>query len=91
MMEEIDKLVWNFPLFKSYREKEKFFKVIGLLVSHQISFEKAAELLNMRIEELSFLLDKLGVEYSFLDKEEVEKEKDAVKRLLEELKREGCI
>lgn len=90
-MEEIDKLVWNFPLFKSYREKEKFFKVIGLLVSHQISFEKAAELLNMRIEELSFLLDKLGVEYSFLDKEEVEKEKDAVKRLLEELKREGCI
>ncbi len=90
-MEEIDKLVWNFPLFKSYREKEKFFKVIGLLVSHQISFEKAAELLDMRIEELSFLLDKLGVEYSFLDKEEVEKEKDAVKRLLEELKREGCI
>ncbi|WP_457752701.1 hypothetical protein [Thermococcus sp.] len=90
-MEEIDKLVWNFPLFKSYREKEKFFKVIGLLVSHQISFEKAAELLNMRIEELSFLLDKLGVEYSFLDKEEVEKEKDTVKWLLEELKREGCI
>ena len=91
MMEEIDKLVWNFPLFKSYREKEKFFKGIGLRVSHQISFEKAAELLNMRIEELSFLLDKLGVEYSFLDKEEVEKEKDAVKRLLEELEREGCI
>ncbi|EEB74444.1 hypothetical protein [Thermococcus sp. AM4] len=88
-MEEVDRLVFNFPLFKDYREKERFLKVIGLLVSHQITFEKAAELLDMRLDELAFLLDKLGVEYSLLDEEEARLEKEEAKRILEELKREG--
>jgi predicted HTH domain antitoxin len=88
-MEEVDRLVFNFPLFKDYREKERFLKVIGLLVSHQITFEKAAELLDMRLDELAFLLDKLGVEYSLLDEKEARLEKEEAKRILEELKREG--
>ncbi|MFA4640523.1 hypothetical protein [Pyrococcus kukulkanii] len=88
-MQEIEKVVWEFPLFKTYEEKEKFFKVLGLLVSHQITFEKAAELLKLDREKLAFLLDLLGVEYSFLDEEEAKLEKEAVKRLLEELGSEG--
>ncbi len=74
-MEEVNRLVFNFPLFKDYREKERFFKVIGLLVSHQITLEKAAELLDMSPEELAFLLDKLGVEYSLLDEKEARLER----------------
>ncbi|ASJ00742.1 hypothetical protein [Thermococcus gorgonarius] len=88
-MEEVNRLVFNFPLFKDYEEKERFLKVIGLLVSHQITLEKAAELLDMKLEELSFLLDKLGVEYSLLDEEEAELELSKLKEIREELKREG--
>ncbi|WP_010478676.1 hypothetical protein [Thermococcus zilligii] len=88
-MEEVNRLVFNFPLFKDYEEKERFFKVIGLLVSHQITLEKAAELLDMKLEELSFLLDKLGVEYSLLDEEEAGLELSKLKEIKEELKREG--
>ena len=85
-MEEVDRLVFNFPLFKDYREKERFLKVVGLLVSHQITFEKAAELLDMRLEELAFLLDKLGVEYSLLDEEEARLEMEEADKLMGELK-----
>ena len=88
-MEEVDRLVFNFPLFKDYREKERFLKVVGLLVSHQITFEKAAELLDMRLEELAFLLDKRGVEYSLLDEEEARLEREEADKLMGELKREG--
>ena len=88
-MEEVDRLVFNFPLFKDYREKERFLKVIGLLVSHQITFEKAAALLDIRLEELAFLLDKLGVEYSLFDEEEARLEREEAEKLMGELKREG--
>ncbi|AIU69738.1 hypothetical protein TEU_04965 [Thermococcus eurythermalis] len=87
-MEEVDRLVFNFPLFKDYREKERFLKVIGLLVSHQITFEKAAELLDMRLDELAFLLDKLGVEYSLLDEEEARLESESAHRILNNLRGE---
>ncbi|WP_297470809.1 hypothetical protein [Thermococcus sp.] len=85
-MEEVDRLVFNFLLFKDYPEKERFLKVVGLPVSHQITFEKAAELLDMRLDELAFLLDKLGVEYSFLDEEEAMLEKEEADKLMGELK-----
>ncbi|WP_297523467.1 hypothetical protein [Thermococcus sp.] len=85
-MEEVNRLVFNFPLFKDYEDKERFFKVIGLLVSHQITFEKAAELLDMKLEELSLLLDTLGVEYSLLDGEEARLEREETDKLMEELK-----
>ncbi|NJF24318.1 hypothetical protein [Thermococcus sp. Bubb.Bath] len=84
-MEEIDRIVFSFPLFKDYHEKERFLKVVGLLVSHQITFEKAAQLLGLKLEELSFLLDKLGIEYSFLDEEETELEIREMKKARGEL------
>jgi len=87
-MEEVDRLVFNFPLFKDYREKERFLKVIGLLVSHQITFEKAAELLDIRLDELAFLLDKLGVEYSLLNEEEARLESESAHWILNNLRGE---
>ena len=90
-MQEIEKVVWGFPLFKTYEEKERFFKVLGLLVSHQITFEKAAELLKLDREKLAFLLDLLEIDYSFLDEEEDNLERRAVKKILEELKSEDSL
>ena len=85
-MGEIEKILWNFPLFRRM-EKERFFKALGLLVSHQITLEKAAELLELDVEKLIFILDLLEIEYSFLDKEETRLEKEAVEKLLEEFKK----
>ena len=84
-MEEVDKLAFNFPLFKDYGEKERFLKVIGLLVSHQVTFEKAAELLNMKLDELAFLLDKLDLEHSFLDEEDARFEREGAQMVLNHL------
>lgn len=48
--------VTEFPLFRDYEEKARFFLVLGLLLSRQISFPKAAELAGLSREELSLLL-----------------------------------
>lgn len=85
-MGEIEKILWNFPLFKTCGEKERFFKVLGLLVSHQITLEKAAELLELDVEKLIFILDLLEIDYSFLDEEETRLEKEAVEKLLDQFK-----
>jgi len=68
-------VIEKFPLFESYEKKEKFFTVIGLLFTRQITLAKAAELLDIRREELSEILRLMGLDYSYLTKEEVEHEK----------------
>ena len=40
-------VIEKFPLFEKYEEKEKFFTVLGLLLTRQITLAKAAELLEM--------------------------------------------
>lgn len=83
---KISEAVSDFPLFRKQEEKERFFLVLGLLISRQISLAKAAEAIGVSREELEFLLDKLGIDYYFLSDEDVKKEKNAANRLLEELR-----
>ena len=64
-----------------YPDKERLFIVLGLLLSNRISLGKAAELLDLRIDELWLLLRRLGIEHRVLDKEEIEEEVDAYKRI----------
>ena len=64
-----------------YPDKEKLFLVLGLFLSGRISMGKAAELLDIRIDDFWLLLRKLGIEYSVLDEDEVEEELDAFKRI----------
>jgi len=45
-----------------------------------------AELLKLDVEKLMFLLDLLEIDYSFLDEKETRLEKEAVEKLLDELK-----
>ena len=64
-----------------YPDKEKLFLVLGLFLSGRISMGKAAELLDIRIDDFWLLLRKLGIEYSMLGEDEIEEELDAFKRI----------
>ncbi len=66
-----------------YPDRERLFIVLGLLLTGRISSGKAAELLDLRIDELWNLLQKLGIKYSFLDEEEVKEELDAYRTVFE--------
>ena len=64
-----------------YRDKVKFYAVLGLLLSGRISLGKASDLLGIRIDELWEMLDELGIRYQVLDYEEVEREVESYKRI----------
>ncbi|OYT38516.1 MAG: hypothetical protein B6U89_05695 [Desulfurococcales archaeon ex4484_58] len=66
-----------------YPDKEKFFTVLGLLLSNRISIGKAAELLGLRIDDLWLLIYRLGIKYSVFDEEEIEEELDVYKKVFE--------
>ena len=68
-------VIEKFPLFEKYEEKEKFFTVLGLLFTRQITLAKEAELLEMTRRDFSRVLKLMGLEYSYLSEEEIELEK----------------
>lgn len=68
-------VIEKFPLFEKYEEKEKFFTVLGLLFTGQITLAKEAELLEMTRRDFSRVLKLMGLEYSYLSEEEIELEK----------------
>lgn len=74
-------VIEKFPLFESYKKKEKFFTVVGLLFTRQITLAKAAEILGMSREEFSKILERMGLEYSYLSVKEAQKERKASDRL----------
>ena len=71
-------VIKKFPLFEKYEEKEKFFMVVGMLFTRQITLAKAAELLEMRRDDFSKLLKLMGLEYSYISEEEIEQEKKMI-------------
>ncbi len=66
-----------------YPDRERLFIVLGLLLNGRISSGKAAELLDLRIDEFWNLLRKLGVKYDLLDEEEIEEEIDVYRKVFE--------
>jgi len=62
-------------LLKSPEEREKFLGVVGALTLRWISLSKASEIMGINREVLLGVLDALGVEYSYLDEEDVEIER----------------
>ncbi|RKX99968.1 hypothetical protein DRP77_12370 [Candidatus Poribacteria bacterium] len=64
------------PVLKSTEEREKLLGVIGALVLRKISLKKASEIMGMSCGEFSDLLEKLGVEYSYLEEDDVEIERN---------------
>lgn len=83
---DINATIIRFPLFKDYKKKERFFTVLGMLYSRQITLSKASELLNMDRDEFSMILKNMNLEYSYLTEDEVKKELKSAKILKEKLK-----
>jgi predicted HTH domain antitoxin len=57
-----------------YPDGGKFFLVVGLLLSEKISLGKAANLLELRVDELIEIMEKSGIRYNIYDDEEIERE-----------------
>ena len=62
------------PFFKTVDEREKLLGVVGALVLRQVSLSKAAEIMGMGKEAFLELLDAMRVEFSYLEKSDVETE-----------------
>ncbi len=83
---DIDGTIVRFPLFKDYKRKERFFTVLGMLYSRQITLSKAAESLNMDRDEFSAILKNMNLEYSYLTEDEAIKELKSAEELTKKLK-----
>lgn len=71
----LEEIAAELPLLKSIEERGKLLSVVGALVLRRISLDKASEIMDMQKESFLGLLDALGLEYSYMDKEDVEAEK----------------
>jgi predicted HTH domain antitoxin len=60
---------------KSLEEREQFLGVVGALAMRRISLAKAAEIMNMKRDTFLGLLDAVGVDFSYLTKDDIEEEK----------------
>jgi len=71
----LKEIVEEVPVFKSTEKKEKFLIVLSALSLRLISLSKAAEIMNMSTQTLLEFLDALGVEFSYLEEEDVDLER----------------
>ncbi len=64
------------PFFKKKEKKLDFLYVLGALSIRLISLKKAAELLELDVDGLLQLLDSIGFNYSYLEREDIKIEKE---------------
>ena len=62
-------------LFDNIEQKEQFIFVVGALVSRIISLHKAAEVLEMASEIFLKILELIGIDFSYLIREDIDREK----------------
>jgi len=66
----------SLPVFTEVEQKERFLLVLGALTARVISLRKAAEVMNLDEAGLLQILDLLGIEFSYLKDEDIQREKD---------------
>jgi hypothetical protein len=66
----------SLPVFTELEQKERFLFVLGALTARMISLRKAAEVMNLDEAELLQILDLLGIEFSYLKDEDIQREKN---------------
>jgi hypothetical protein len=66
----------SLPVFTEVEQKERFLFVLGALTARVISLRKAAEVMNLDESGLLQILDLLGIEFSYLEDEDIQREKD---------------
>jgi len=69
-------LALEVPFFKKKEKKLNFLYVLGALSIRLISLKKAAELLELDVDGLLQLLDSIGFNYSYLEREDIKIEKE---------------
>ncbi|NCQ93913.1 MAG: hypothetical protein GPJ13_01055 [Microcystis aeruginosa W11-06] len=62
-------------LFDNIEQKEQFIFVVGALVSRIISLHKAAEVIEMDSEIFLKILELIGIDFSYLIREDIDREK----------------
>jgi hypothetical protein len=72
----LQKIAVSLPIFTQIKEKENFLFILGALTARIISLRKAAEVLNLDEKALLQILDLLGIEFSYLGTEDIEREKE---------------
>ena len=74
-IDELREVANDLPFLKSGEDREKLLGVVGALVLRRISLDKAAEIMNMQKDAFLTLLETIGVDFSYLEKEDLEAEK----------------
>lgn len=70
----LQNIAGSLPIFTEVEQKETFLFVLGALTARVISLRKAAEVMNLEEEGLLQILDLLGIEFSYLGDEDIERE-----------------
>jgi predicted HTH domain antitoxin len=63
-------------LFQTLDQKENFLFLIGALLARVISLKKASEIMQLEPSEFLKVLDLMGIEFSYLSKEDIDLEKN---------------
>lgn len=71
----IQNIAATLPIFTNTEKKEQFLFILGALTLRLVSLKKAAEVMNIDSEELLQILDLLGIDFSYLSEEDIEREK----------------
>ena len=66
----------SLPVFTELEQKERFLFVLGALTARMISMRKSAEVMNLDEAELLQILDLLGIDFSYLKDEDIQREKN---------------
>ena len=72
----LQNIAGSLPVFTEVEQKERFLFILGALTARVISLRKAAEVMNLDEGGLLQILDLLGIEFSYLEDEDVQREKD---------------
>lgn len=73
---DLENIAISLPIFKEIEKKEKFLFVLGALTARVISLRKAAEVMDLDEAGLLQILDLLGIEFSYLEAEDIRREKE---------------
>lgn len=69
-------LVKQVPFFDNNETKEQFLIIIGALNMRLISLRKASEIINITEDTLLKMINSLGIDFSYLDKDDISIEKE---------------
>ena len=72
----LENILREVPLFKSMEKKQRFIEVMGALSLRLVSLARAAEIMGMEKDQFLNILDNYGYEFSFLDQDDIEVERE---------------